>query len=85
MKVTIDVECTPEEARTFLGLPDVAPVQEELINKMRAQMETAAGAMNPEQMMKTIFPAGAEGLADMQKMFWSALSGGAAGGNTNKT
>ena len=25
MKVTVNVECTPEEARTFLGLPDVQP------------------------------------------------------------
>ena len=24
MKITIDVDCSPEEARAFLGLPDVA-------------------------------------------------------------
>ena len=28
MKVNITVECTPEEARGFLGLPDVSRVQE---------------------------------------------------------
>lgn len=78
MKVNITVDCTPEEARTFLGLPDVSPLQDEMMNKMREQMESAA--MNPEETMKTIFPAGTEGLAEMQKMFWSALSGGAAGG-----
>ena len=26
MKVTVDVDCTPEEARRFLGLPDLTPV-----------------------------------------------------------
>ena len=76
MKVTIDVKCTPEEARAFLGLPDIAPLQEEMMAHMREQMAAATEAMNPEQMMKTLFPAGPEGLADMQKQFWSAMTGG---------
>ena len=28
MKITMDIECTPEEARRFLGLPDVTGSQE---------------------------------------------------------
>ena len=28
MKVNIEVDCTPDEARRFLGLPDVAPMQQ---------------------------------------------------------
>ena len=27
MKITVNVDCTPEEARSFLGLPDVQPLQ----------------------------------------------------------
>ena len=76
MKVTIDVDCTPEEARAFLGLPDIAPLQEDMMAQMRDQMEATAKAMNPEQIMKTLFPAGPDGLADMQKQFWSAMTGG---------
>lgn len=83
MKVTINVECTPEEARTFMGLPDVAPMQDEMMNRMREQMDSATQAMNPEQMMKAIFPlgagAGADGFADMQKAFWNAMTSGMAG------
>jgi len=82
MKVNITVDCTPEEARTFLGLPDVSALQDHMMNKMREQMESAA--MNPGETMKAIFPAGTEGLAEMQKMFWSALSGGAAEGPSTK-
>jgi hypothetical protein len=41
----------------------------------RAQMEKAAQTMNPEDVMKTIFPAGTDGLADMQKAFWSSFTG----------
>ena len=78
MKVNITVDSTLEEARTLLGLPDVSPLPDEMMNKMREQMGSAA--MNPEETMKTIFPAGTEGLAEMQTMFWSALSGGQTAG-----
>jgi hypothetical protein len=76
MKVTINVDCTPEEARTFLGLPDVAPLQDAMMAQMKAQMEKAAAAMDPETLMKTIFPAQAEGLAEMQKAFWQQFTSG---------
>ena len=33
MKVTVEVECTPEEARQFLGLPDVVPMQQAAMKK----------------------------------------------------
>lgn len=79
MKITVDVDCTPEEARAFLGLPDVAPLQEEMLTAMKGQMNKAAQAMDPETMLKTLFPAGADNMADMQKAFWSAF-----GGNTEK-
>lgn len=86
MKVKINVECTPEEARTFLGLPDVAPLQKEMMDTWRAQMDKAAKSMNPEEVMKTLFPAGADGLVDMQKAFWSSMTGNmtGAGGSSKK-
>ena len=31
MKITVDVDCTPQEARAFMGLPDVTPLNEHLI------------------------------------------------------
>jgi len=85
MKVTINVECTPEEARTFLGLPDVAPLQQEMMDGLRGQMDQAAQAMNPEQVMKTIFPMGTDGVAEMQKAFWSAMTGTGKSGGSGKS
>ena len=35
MKVTVDVDCTPEEARRFLGLPDLTPVHAAYVEKMQ--------------------------------------------------
>lgn len=74
MKITINVDCTPEEARAFMGLPDVAPIQDAMMDQMKAQMEKATSAMDPETMIKTLFPQQSEGLAGMQKAFWSQFS-----------
>ena len=35
MKFTINIDCTPEEARAYLGLPDVRPMQEQLLKEMQ--------------------------------------------------
>ena len=58
MKVTFDIDCTPEEARKFLGLPDVAPMQEAVMKQMQDQMQENIKAMDPETMMKTWLKAG---------------------------
>lgn len=52
LKITIDVDCTPEEARAFLGLPDVAPMQEWMLREMQERMQAAAGGMGAEEMLK---------------------------------
>ncbi len=75
MKVTVDVDCTPEEARRFLGLPDVAPLQEAMLDQMKTQMQKAAAAMDPESIFKTVFPMGSETVTGFQKMFWGHLTG----------
>ena len=75
MKVTFDVECTPEEARAFFGLPDVRQLQEEMLAQMRAQMQKATAAMDPEAVFKTLFPMQSESLGEMQKAFWGHFSG----------
>ena len=83
MKITIDVDCTPEEARAFLGLPDVAPMQEAAIAKVQEQLMTALSAMDQETMLKTWLPGGLEGLERMQKAFWSQFApGGQTGGQS---
>jgi hypothetical protein len=77
MKITIDIDCTPQEARTFLGLPDVEPMQRALLADAEARMRAALSAMDPETMMKVWLPAGMQGWEQIQKAFWSQLGGGA--------
>jgi hypothetical protein len=80
MKVSIDIDCTPEEARTFLGLPDVAPLQQAMLKEMEERMRGALGAMDPDAMVKLWLPVGMEGWEQMQKLFWSQLGGAAKPG-----
>ncbi len=73
MKVKIDIDCTPEEARTFLGLPDVQPLQEAMMKEVEERMRANLQAMDPETMFKTWLPAGIQGWEQMQRMFWSQM------------
>jgi len=51
MKVSIDIDCTPEEARAFLGLPEVAPMQEAVMEKLQQQILKNLASMDPEALM----------------------------------
>lgn len=76
MKITVDIDCTPEEARTFLGLPDVKPMQDVLMQQIQDRMVSTLSAMEPETMLKTWLPAQVQGLEQIQKMFWSQFARG---------
>jgi hypothetical protein len=52
MKVSIDIDCTPEEARAFFGLPDLGPMQQEFVGAMQERLKSAMTAMDPEALMK---------------------------------
>jgi hypothetical protein len=73
MKVTFNVECTPEEARAFLGLPDVAPMQQALMADLEQRLRDNIQAMTPDTMLKTWLPAGLQNMEQAQKLFWSQM------------
>lgn len=78
MKFTVDVDCTPEEARTFLGLPDMKPIHDLY---MQSVIDTMSGQTNLEQMermFRSLSPLGDAGM----KMFSNLMDFGmtAAGG-----
>ncbi len=81
MKVTINIDCTPEEARAFFGLPDLRPMQESMMAEVQKRMEQTIKSMDPETMLKTWLPASLEGLEQLQKMFWGQM--GSTGKSTD--
>lgn len=74
MKVTMNVDCTPEEARTFFGLPDVQPMQEHLLKEMQERLSTNLKAMEPDTMIRAWLPATMKGFEQLQDIFTSQLS-----------
>jgi hypothetical protein len=75
MKVTFNIECTPQEARAFFGLPDVAPMQERMMETLEKQLQDNLRSLDPETMLKTWLPATIQGWSDMQKIFWDQMGG----------
>jgi hypothetical protein len=79
MKITIDIDCTPQEARAFLGLPHLEPMQDALIAQMQARLADYMSAMEPDALMRLWFPGGLQGLGQLQERFWSQLFESAGG------
>ena len=75
MKVHVDIDCTPEEARVFFGLPDVQPVQSAVMKELETRLMNAMQAMDPETLVKTWVPAGLAGMEQLQRMFWQQFGG----------
>ena len=86
MKVSFDIDCTPEEARRFLGLPDVTPVNEAVVEELTKRAAEMAQNMDADKMMEQWMSAGVQGLGDMQKAFMDqfAKAQGDTGGGDKK-
>jgi hypothetical protein len=68
MKVNVEIECTPLEARAFFGLPDVQPMQVAVMEKLQQQMSANIDKVSPEALMQSWFtfdPKIAERFQDM--------------------
>ncbi len=69
MKLNIEIECTPEEARQVMGLPDLAPVQDRYVAKLA---DMAEGGIKPEMieaLIRNWNPMGETGMGLWRKLF----------------
>lgn len=77
MKINVEVDCTPEEARRAIGLPDLTPIHDKYTSMM---METIEKQGNPEAamdaMMKSWGPMGEAGMNFWRGMFETATGTG---------
>lgn len=72
MKITVDVDCTPEEARRFMGLPDVSAIHEIYVEKLKTAMTEGVTPESLAEMMKSWAPMGEAGLSMWRTMFEQA-------------
>jgi hypothetical protein len=75
MKIKLDIDCTPDEVREFFGLPQLKPLQEELLKEVQERLRANIKAMDPEAMLKTWLPATLKGFEQLQEMFLSRMGG----------
>ena len=75
MKITVDIDCTAQEAREFLGLPDVAPAQRAFVEALGKRMTDSVAAMDGDALFKSWMPEGMAGLEHRREM-WRMGSGG---------
>ena len=91
MKMHVEIDVTPNEARQFLGLPDVKPMQEAVMAQVQAHMLEAADRLSPEGVLKSwlsLVPQGTEQFTDMMGRFFRGSFGGSptgAGGGSART
>lgn len=68
MNITMNIECSPEEARRLMGLPDLTPLHDLYIDKFR---ETISEGVTPEtidRMMRLWMPMGEAGMTAWRQM-----------------
>jgi hypothetical protein len=68
MKMTIEVDCTPEEARRFMGLPDVTALNEQLVDEMKKRITANMAMISPDEMVKNWLSFGAGAQEQFRKL-----------------
>ncbi|MES2035574.1 MAG: DUF6489 family protein [Pseudomonadota bacterium] len=74
MKVTIEIDCTPIEARTFMGLPDVSGLNDHMVSEMQKRMDANMAALAPDELMKTWMAFGSGAQEQFRKLMTAATA-----------
>jgi Family of unknown function (DUF6489) len=75
MKVTIEVDCTPLEARQFMGLPDVQPIQAAAMAELEKRVRIAMERFSPEGLLRTWFVEGPQNADKLWKSLTNVMTG----------
>ncbi|MDE8651778.1 DUF6489 family protein [Novosphingobium album (ex Liu et al. 2023)] len=88
MKVNVEVECSPEEARRFLGLPDITKANEVYVDAVANAMQGVGNFDQLQELAKQVAPMRQLGLKLFQQLMESgaamAMSGAGTGSATRK-
>ena len=82
MKVTVEVDCSPQEARAFLGLPDVAPLNEHLVGEMQKRLDANVSLLEPEALMRNWMAFGGQAQEQFRNLM--AVATGARSGTPSR-
>ena len=77
MKVNVEIDCSPEEARRFMGLPDVSKANDVYVDNIAKAMKGVTSVEQLQDMAKQIAPMGQLGM----NLFKQFMENGAAFGS----
>ena len=80
MKVHIEIDCTPEEARNFMGLPDVGKANAVYVDMMSKAMQGVSDTDKLQDYARQLAPMGQAGF----KLFQSFMEGASAASRRDK-
>lgn len=79
MKLKVEVECTPEEARAFLGLPDVSGLNAHLVEEIKRRLDQNITMLQPDELMKNWMALGGQATEQFRKLMTAAATGAMGG------
>jgi len=79
LNLKMEIECTPQEARAFLGLPDVSALNDSLVAEMGERMKSNMAMLAPDELMKSWMSFGGQASEQFIKLMGAAASGVASG------
>ena len=85
MKVTVEVDCTPEEARRLMGLPDVDKLNETYVSELSKFLQGASSVEQLQSFTKIIAPMGEAGIKMFTSLLGGAMGSGSSAAGSSKT
>ena len=79
MQIKVTVDCTPKEAREFLGWPDVEPVQREMMDRLSQVMKEGVSGTEAMTLMRPFIAPNLQAFEAMQRAFFQAFQSGTGG------
>ena len=84
MKFTVNIDCTPEEARRFFGLPDVTAVNQVIVDQLEKRTkENLETLTDPQKYVENMLAMSGSNMEKMQGAF-AAMMAGMTGSETKK-
>ena len=77
MRLTINIDCTPEEARAFFGMPNVEPLNGMIVDEMtRRAKDNIDTLADPERFFTQIMTMSGKGMEQFQNLMGAAMASG---------
>jgi hypothetical protein len=74
MRISVEVDCTPEEARRFMGLPDVSGLNDHIMAEMQKRVDSNMALLSGDELVKSWLTLGAGAQEQFRKMMEAGMN-----------